>query len=587
MDSLRRMSRFANLVAFLLTLRGNAAYRAGAALLVAWAALLAGLALTTGAAYHYDMPWDTVSMLDGAYRMTEGQAPHADYFSPIGVLPIWLIYLGMKWTGVNAAAIVCGGAFGFLLVTPPAWAIASRRLPAVPALVFSMFVGVLMIACRPLAFGTLPYTFEVSHISYAMWYNRVGWSLLTLLTLYWFLPPFAKARAGWARNAEGFAAGLLCALVFLTKVNFLAAAVGVTFFGCWLNRPSPGQFVSYVAGFASVPAGLSLFTRWNAHAWLGDLAELARVADPAGRAAKLTVALYDNLWPFALLAAAVWLLRPLMARGGWDTWREGGLGKTALLCGAGAGIGLFVLMLNTQKAEIPLVAVACVVALETALRRWNPDGSGNALRLRVIAGACIALGLLGPTLFNDGASVGYAWARRNHMRFLTPECGIIDSPSLRSLILPPQPGEQVEWAWVINDLTARKHLSPLAAERTAVSPFQFACLIQDGLKLLRPHVTPESRIFCLNHTNPFPLALRLPPPNGGCLWWDGVTFNRKRFPDPERVYRDVTLVMVPRNPVGSTLMRDVYLPSVKERFRKVAESALWELYERPEVPAPR
>ncbi len=571
------MGRFSAIVQFLVASRAKAAYWGCAALLLAWAALLALFAIKAGNACHTDMPWDTVSMLDGGYRMYCGQKPHQDFFCPIGILPLWLIKLGMQWGGVSANAIVYGSVAGFLALVPMAWLIAARRLPAVPALAFAMFIGGLFVAKRPLSFGTYDYPFECTHLSYAMWYNRIGWALLALLAFYWFLPPFSKKRAsGWGM-AEAFVAGVLTALLALTKVNYLAGAVGVTLVGLVFARPSLRQLAALAFGIAAVPVGFAFAEGWQWHAWLADTVRLAHVASVADRGSKYFGVFTANLFSIVLLGVAVCLLYPLWPARSEEKW---GRLRTLALCAACVGAGLAVVILNTQRAEIPLIVVACVLALETALRHVDLRAASESARFRLGFGAAIAAALLGYTLFNDSTSVVYAWAARNHMRFLTPSSGLISTASLDPLLLPPRPHEQVERAWVYNDLLVRLQLSPLAANQVPMTPYQFGNSIHDGLELLAGRTTPQSRIFAIYHTNPFPMALQLPPPHGGCLWWDPITFNRTDFPEPASVFGDVTHVLVRRVNSGSFAFEDLYLPYIRAHFHKTAESILWDLYER-------
>jgi hypothetical protein len=113
--------------------------------------------------------------------------------------------------------------------------------------------------------------------------------------------------------------------------------------------------------------------------------------------------------------------------------------------------------------------------------------------------------------------------------------------------------------------------------------------INDGLALLRPHVTNNSRVFTLALTNPFAFALELPPPTGGLLWWDlDYSFNAKVYPSAAETFVDVDFVMIPiLNPTDEgccqetvTVMKALYGSYLADHFGPVAESAYWTLLEK-------
>jgi hypothetical protein len=164
------------------------------------------------------------------------------------------------------------------------------------------------------------------------------------------------------------------------------------------------------------------------------------------------------------------------------------------------------------------------------------------------------------------------------MRHLIPESGMLQSASLGPLLLPPQGGEEVDKAKVEAELLERRNLSRSAAGRLSLTPYQYAHLTNDGLALLRQHAAPDSRVFCMDLVNPFSVALGLPPPKGGMLWWDRMTFNRQIFPAPEQVFADVTQVMIPKSGLNTQALQAIYLPYVTAHFRHAGESVLWDLY---------
>ena len=551
-------------------------YRNYFLLLVVFVILFTGMVAKMGCSHQEDMAWDTVILLESAYRLHTGQMPHVDYLSPIGIFPSWLFAMGMKISHSNTNAIGYAGAMGFIFVTLLAWFISARRLPGFFAFLLSLLLGTLLIATRPLAFGVLEYNFEFSHTSYSMWYNRLGWALLSLLALQSFLTPKSRVGSRISDDVESFIAGVLVSLLMLTKVNYTAAALGISLIGFLVIRADLRRIIFSVAGLLLIPVFLLAFTSFSIPAWLGDFVTLGRLVDMHYRWLRMTELLFSNLFPILSVGVLLLLLKPFC-----DSF-----GKLLVICGTCVGIGLVVLNMNMQMHEVPLFAVACAIILETARRNWESGAVSESLlpifRLCFLAGTGIYLLLTGWTFASDTGSVLYSFAYKNHMRYSTPENGIIQSKNLGSLLMPPRPGESVEQEKVEQDILGRRYYSPFMVGRVSFTSYQYAHLVNDGLALIKPHVTPATRVFCVDLANPFPFALSLPYPKGGITWWAPNTFNKKIFPKPEQVFEEVTHVLIPKYGLGHStgLILEVYKPYLMEHFEPLAESKLWDLYVR-------
>jgi len=567
--------------------RRKTTYRIYFFLLVVFILGFVGLVAKTGCSHQSDMAWDMMLMLDGAYRLQYGQMPHVDYVSPFGIFPIWLVSLGMKIGGLNANALAYGGALGLVFFTLLAWFIAARRLSGFFAFSLSLLVGCLFVASRPLSFGLLYYFFEFSHASYAMWYNRVGWALLSILAIQAFLLPNVKEESRLVSDMEAFLAGCLVSLLALTKVNYLAAALGIIVVGFCVTQPGRRRIFWSLAGIACLPALLLTLTHFSARAWIDDILIMGRLTDPHMRSVRLGQLVLGNLSDVLLVGAVLLLFKPFC--GGLNgAWKEGGFGRLAIICGACVSIGLVVLNLNMQVHEVPLFAVACAVILETALRAWTKGAvnkSGTELfRLWFAVGTGIYLFLVAGTMLNDAASVVYSWAVKNHMKYSVPASGILQSKSLGPELMPPKQGEPVEKENVLRDIAARRDFSLYMVGRVSFTPFQYAHLLNDGLALLKPHTTPESRVFCMDLVNPFPFALLLQYPKKEPVWW---VYNDRIFPKAEVMFGDVTHVMRPKFGLdnNSGMIKEVYHAYLLENFDHVSASVLWDLYVRKSAPS--
>lgn len=549
--------------------RAPRSYRRAFFVLVTAVAGITGLLIWTGAAFQADMGWDPVIMLEAAARGQQGQMAHVDYLSPVGLLPTWLVSLGLRLSGGTADALAYAPALALAPLALYAWWLTRRRFSAWLSLGATLYLAGLITATRPLPFGMLPYTLEFSHASYAMAYNRLGWALLSLLVLQQFLPPDGAGSRS-ALRAEDFGSGFICGLLFLTKVNYALAAVGVMVVSLALFRRSRAQWLAFAAGAAILPAILLVGTRFQAGAWFREIAYLGRVNPLADRLSRMAELALNNATPMLVVVGGYIILRPLLQLrsrlGQMSPWYVApGLTLAGLAC------GLCVLTLNAQVSEVPLFALTLLLLAEHAARRLTArDRSEHALRLRHRVTLGLALLLGAGTFCSDATSIVWPAIRGRHMRAMIPAGCTVQSPTLGKLLLPPQRYEESDPA---------KVTPKILAAAAPVTPYQYAVVVNDGLNLLATQTDAGSRIMTFDLTNPFPFALRRPYPRGGSLWWAWNTFSREAYPPAAELFRDVTHLMVPKAPVLQSgevaVLQAIYRTDLQERFQPVAESTFW------------
>jgi hypothetical protein len=554
--------------------RTDRSRRISLAVLLGFVAVLAGILRWTGSSFQTDMAWDAIIMLEAGTRWLQGQIPHVDYLSPIGILPTWLMSVALRLSRGTAHAL----AYAPLLVVFPVaiagWWVAQRRLSAWLSLGFAGFLAALVTATRPLPFGMLPYPVEFMHTSYAMAYNRLGWALLIILVLQQFVPARARAAAP-ASRLEAAGAGAVCVLLLLTKVNYAAAAAGVVLVGLVIARPTRGATVALLVGAVAAVGLAIVLLRFHPGAWWREFSYLGQVNPLVTRVGQFGEGLLRETLAGLLTLAGIVLAWPLLRL---RPRHEADLaGPRVVLLGlAAAACGLCVLTFNAQRSETPLFALALLVVAELAARRLDSrDRPEHALRVRhrAVVGLAAALGAV--TFGSDLASIVWSAAYARHMRASTPAGQTLAGPTLAPLLLPPLRYEEADADKV------RIRLSQTGAPAT---PYQYGVIVNDGLRLLGPLAGGRSRILCLDLVNPFPFAQQSPYPTGGSLWWAWNTFSRTRHPAPASVLRDATHVMIPKVPIVSadevpTLLR-LLQPELDRDFTTVGETAFWLLLRR-------
>ncbi|RBO54969.1 hypothetical protein DSD19_00555 [Rhodovulum sp. BSW8] len=325
-----------------------------AGLMAAILALATALGLAKGGLHISNHEGDLLHLADIVRREVDGEWPHLDFVTPLGVLayaPIAaLAALGLP---LGLAVIWAQALVGAVLL-PGAFWVGLSRLDRGWACLFG--AGVMGLAVALASGGPEPW------ISLSMHYNRWGWAIAFIVLAIAILPP-RGSRPG-QQLADGLALGLGLAALALIKATYLLACAPVAVLALALRRDGRALATALAAALA-IWGGLTLVAGpglWPAY--LTDLLEVARTdmrpfpSDPFLTVIGGTRTLAGTL----LYLAAVILAR----RGGW---RQEGL----LLLAAGPGLA-YVTYQNHGNAPVWLFLLG-ILAL--ALRRpGTPQPSG-------------------------------------------------------------------------------------------------------------------------------------------------------------------------------------------------------------------
>ncbi len=259
-------------------------YRRAFVALVGVTGVLA-LALVHFGAAPIKAPWDMHVLLDGGWRILNGQIPNVDYYDPIGPVTYALIALGMKLGHPSTSAIAYGNVLFGLGLMPWAWVIARSRLSAVSALIFALFVVTLVTAPRPLGYPMFKTT-------YAMIYNRQGYALLSMLLLGLFIPVRDQVRRHYL--FAGASSGILLALMLFCKMSFFVmdGSIGNSF-GPLLHRMK--WIIGFGGGLLLSIAAIQVFLGTTLASYLSDINLAAHVQSSSHRVGLLIAGVKNNL----------------------------------------------------------------------------------------------------------------------------------------------------------------------------------------------------------------------------------------------------------------------------------------------------
>src|SRR5882672_10182893 len=327
-------------------------------------ALLAGVPVLVGAwlllspnlVVSHQMTWDFVYNLSGAWHLQYGHVAHVDFHEPVGQLNFMLTLLGFELVGPTPFAFLVGVAIVAVVVFASASFAALRRLPVLPAALFVIFVTLLVL--MPANVGDKPNAY-----SFAMSYNRYGWSLLSILALILFLPPRDRVERDMIDVAN---AGLLLAVLFYMKVTYFAAGLAFLGLAIVICRHVRARLPAWLAVGGLVMA--NALAPWN-HAYLVDILHAAgagAVRNSLGFHLNNFFASVEGYAPYAAgVVVAAWM------------WARGiAPPRLPLAIAAIVVIGSFVLSQNHQSHGLPVGIVIAFLLYDQMRERFGPAVPG-------------------------------------------------------------------------------------------------------------------------------------------------------------------------------------------------------------------
>jgi hypothetical protein len=475
---------------------------------------------------------DLIIFLDAAHRIAWGQVPNRDFHSPLGPLAYYIPAAGYGLTGSFGAALPAGTALATLALAPFVAHILVSRFAPVLALLAGAFL--LLILVVPMNLGE-----STASLSFAMFYNRIGWVALGALLLMYLRPPQGQPHREWR---DGAAAALLTLVMLYTKATYGLVALAFLLFMLCDRRQR--RWAAGALG-AVLLAMLVIEAVWRSStAYLADLLLAAKVSGSRGLD-SYAAALADHLVDYALFG----ILAGLALR---RTRRL----RDLMFFGFCAVPGLLIQVQNSQPWGIITLHAGAVVAAEMLLRpkASRPQGGGTR---RLASGS--ALLLVG--LFLLPTTVHYAMGLAVHTSLATTQQG-------QPFGLPAFAGVRFAVPWIPGEYG-----------------FMITYLetLQDGGTALSNLPERPERVSVLDFANPFSAGLGLPPPRGDNAWmhWER-NISARHFPAPEDMFRDVRILMVPKWGINPEPLRDLYGPYVGTVFETVGESRFWIVMKRRE-----
>ena len=513
-------------------------------ILLALAAALALLLALPGQSVATKYLNDLFVLLDSAYRVAGGQVPNRDFHTVLGPLASYVPAIGYGLSGTWGGAMPTGMALLMVALALPMAHILSSRLHPVIALPFGIFL--LLIIAVPIILGE-----SSTALSFAKFYNRIGWAALGALLVMYLRPDRAHARQDLL---DTLCAAFLTLVMVYTKLTY--GLVALAFLAFMLFDSRQRRWAAGALGLTLI-AGLVIEAFWQSS--LAYLADLRLALDVGGRLrgtwGQITDHVLGNMTDYVLAALfaglALRLTRSL---------------RDALFYGFCAVTGFLIINQNFQAWGIVTLHAAAAVAAETILR--NEDSQAldpGERRWSISAGAkLLFLALVLPTIVHCAAALGLhtvAATTRAGQGVALPHLGEVRLANL--------------WTWSEYDMGAA-----------------YLATLQDGAQALSGLDRRPNAIVVLDAANPFSIALNAPPSTGDTPWlqWDR-TLNASSFIPAETLLAKAEIVMEPKpapdSDAANPPVPSLYGSYIAANYDLVRETEHWKIHRRSRAAKPQ
>ncbi|MBL4806703.1 MAG: hypothetical protein JKY31_05355 [Rhodobacteraceae bacterium] len=239
--------------------------------LIALTLLEAALTLLPGRLLITGHEGDLLHMIDAGLRMADGELPHLDFMTPIGILGIAPVAVFLKFGAAAGQAAILANLLVCILLLPATWWLGATRFNGGLRFIFGAMIIVL---CTALVHGG-----GSTSIALSMYYNRWCWAVSLLILVATLLPPTRNHTAKWV---DPFIIGLGMATLALTKMTFFVPLAPAIILVLIVQRQFGVLWRSLLIGALAGGVSVLLLGVDFMVAYAHDL--MAVAADGAGRA---------------------------------------------------------------------------------------------------------------------------------------------------------------------------------------------------------------------------------------------------------------------------------------------------------------
>ncbi len=502
-----------------------------AMLVVAMAATCALLLALPGQTVTTKYMNDLFIFIDGVHRVSLGQVPNVDFHTALGPLVYYAPALGYWMSGHLGAAMPVGMALLVLALALAAAHILSSRLR--PAIALPLAAFLILIAAVPINLGE-----GIGALSFAMFYNRIGWSALGILVILYLQPAHA---CPYQRTLDALCAALLVLIMLYIKVSY--GIVSLAFLGLMLLDSRQRVWAVSAIGLV-ITAGLVVEALWGGTAaHIADLVLASEVSGSLKTIDELASVVFRNLADYTLFglftAFALWRTRSI---------------RDFLFFGFCAGSGFMLITQNFQNWGIITLPAGAAVAAEMLARSGSFESADKRRGSWAAGTQLLLLAFILPSSIHHAAALGL-------------HAGLASTQQGQAVPLPKFERIRLVQLWTEGDY-------PVFS--------RYLASLEDGARALASLEQNVDRVHVLDFVGPFSAGLGLAPPQGDSTWhhW-GRTVNEYHYLPPETLLRDVRIVMEPKWPIEASTaegLRRIYADYLSERYELAQETTDWKIY---------
>lgn len=509
--------------------------------------------------------WDLFVPLDGAWRMANGQWPHADFSTPIGIVYYLLLGAAAGLVGPGAKVLIWSQLLFLPVTLLFAFATSRNRLIGSMRLLYLLFIGLITISPRSLDYpATLNFTAN---------YNRFSWALICIIIVSSFIEP--KKRSRQQALAEILALSTTLLLLFFLKISFFLVAACLLLVAIVGSQPNRRVAISSL-GIGFMAIGFCFLIGEVAWQYQADIQSVASTATRHGgllRTTRLTEIVFINLSRIVgITAFLLWFIRSSRSQSELNEATRATLLITAAM------VLLFGATIQVHDRHMLGLAVLGLCCFRPLQARQQQRGVATTYKsLSVLGIAAIGL-LVVPITLEGSAIVQHRFAAGSNANSV-PWSDDPQSP-LFSIRFSRPTQEEVE-KLAACDLKAglSKHKNsraPCDLTWKLMLPF----LTQDAVTLLKRNQADKSRIASFTFSQMFPWLLKQQAPPGIHAWYDyGRTFDEHTFEDDPDALKGADFVLVPNTATNQVIgFPFEHEHTLKDRFQLIDTTLHWELW---------
>lgn len=423
--------------------------------------------------------WDFAILVDGSWRVLQGQHPHDDFSTPLGAFTFipgafgMLVSGSQSLAGINLGIVLVGTLFTFATFIVLAW-----RNGTISGLLFGLVSSSYFFTPRTMNHGG-------DYLSYTGFYNAWAWAIFGFLFVL-LMTPFLRNDSNKSSLLTGICTGIgFSTLVFLKFTFAIPAVFAILVFIFSMERGKRLQFTmsSLVSAIATSLVGIYL-AGGRVFPILRDalIPLIARQSDPLDYGSTLHELVDESILPALLLFLCSLLLVLL---------RQTSLGRTIAVLVLALSAQIIITITITQPAELVMNSFVSLVLFPFVFdRKLNP-------------------------LVGSEFSVWQLFGR-------TIVAAVLLLQILTSVLLNVEPISRL--------VTTDKSRIPTFAENAWILPPSDRAEEAEYRATLKQFLTPDSKLITVGFNNMYSWLYQLSSPRGAPLYWHkGVSFSKTVF----------------------------------------------------------